>query len=100
MPTQAIAAAMAEGVSHAFANGVVALEKVSVTIEPGSITGIIGHNGSGKTTLFRILAGLLPSQSGTVRVLGETVPPISRGHRARVAYIAQSAELDPEMTVS
>ena len=51
----------------------VALDDVSVEIEAGSITGLLGRNGAGKTTLLRILAGQEFPSSGSVSVLG--APP-------------------------
>jgi ABC-2 type transport system ATP-binding protein len=49
---------------------VIAINDVSLSIEPG-ITGVLGPNGAGKTTFLRILMGLMPPSSGTIRVLGE-----------------------------
>ena len=43
----------------------IALENVSLSIERGCVTGIIGQTGSGKSTLVQILAGLLKPDSGT-----------------------------------
>jgi ABC-2 type transport system ATP-binding protein len=47
-----------------------ALDNVSFTIEPGSITGLLGRNGAGKTTLLRVIAGAEFPTSGSVTVLG------------------------------
>jgi ABC-2 type transport system ATP-binding protein len=47
-----------------------ALDGVSMAIEPGRITGLVGPDGAGKTTLIRILAGLMAPTSGSVAVLG------------------------------
>ena len=47
-------------------NGVHAVDRLSIGIEKGKITGIIGPNGSGKTTLINLLSGLLPIDSGEV----------------------------------
>jgi ABC-2 type transport system ATP-binding protein/lipopolysaccharide transport system ATP-binding protein len=47
-----------------------ALRNVSVTVPKGSTFGFIGHNGSGKSTLLRLMAGIHPPTSGTVRTEG------------------------------
>ena len=46
------------------------LQDVSIRIEPGSITCLLGSNGSGKTTLIRSILGLTPPRSGHVRFRG------------------------------
>jgi len=53
---------------------VVAVDDVSVTINRGEAFGIIGSNGAGKTTLLRVLAGVLPPDSGEVLVHGTQAP--------------------------
>ncbi len=42
------------------------LDDVTLWVEPGRMTALLGPNGSGKTTLLRVLAGLIPADSGTV----------------------------------
>ena len=51
-------------------DGVKAVDDLSVQIEKGKITGIIGPNGSGKTTLINLLTGMLPIDEGAVLVNG------------------------------
>ncbi|MGH7640014.1 MAG: ABC transporter ATP-binding protein [Candidatus Dormibacteria bacterium] len=51
-------------------HGQLALEDVSLDVERGSITGLLGRNGAGKTTLMRIIAGQEFPSTGTVAVLG------------------------------
>lgn len=53
-----------------FGEAAPALDGVSMAIEPGRITGLVGPDGAGKTTLIRILAGLMTPTEGTVEVLG------------------------------
>lgn len=50
-----------------------ALNGVSITVEPGKITGLVGPDGAGKTTLIRILSGLMKPDEGEVEFLGR--PP-------------------------
>lgn len=52
-------------------DGFKALDNLTFTIVPNTITGIIGRNGAGKTTLLKIIAGFYPVSSGEVRVFSE-----------------------------
>lgn len=52
------------------------LNNISLEINQGEILGILGPNGAGKTTLFRVLTGLLPQDSGTIRPTGDSWPSI------------------------
>ena len=47
-----------------------AVDHVSFEVRRGEIFGLLGPNGAGKTTTFRMLCGLLPATSGTLRVAG------------------------------
>jgi branched-chain amino acid transport system ATP-binding protein len=61
--------------------GVTALDKVSLSVEPGQISGLIGPNGAGKSTFFNVLTGILASNSGVIRFddnLMDGVPPHAR----------------------
>ncbi len=70
--------------------GRVLIDDLSFNLPAGGIVGVIGANGTGKTTLLRMIAGLEPSDAGTLRV-GETVA---------VAYVDQSRDaLTGEHTV-
>ena len=53
-------------VSCSYAGGDPVLDDVSLTIRPGSFTGIVGPSGSGKTTVLRLLLGLIHPQAGSV----------------------------------
>src|SRR2546423_14805583 len=68
-----------------------ALDQVSLHVETGRITGILGANGSGKSTLIRILATLLTPDAGTATVFGYDVvsqPDDVRRHINRVSVEA------------
>src|SRR3989344_2078906 len=53
--------------------GVRAVDGLSIKIEKGRITGIVGPNGSGKTTLVNLLSGMLPVDGGAVTISGATL---------------------------
>jgi manganese/iron transport system ATP-binding protein len=68
----------------------IALEHVTVAVEPGSLLAVVGPNGAGKSTLLKLMAGLLDPWSGRIEVLG--APP---GREARrVAYVPQAELVD------
>jgi ABC-type branched-subunit amino acid transport system ATPase component len=62
--------------------GVLALDKVSVSVPRGSITALIGPNGSGKTTLFNVIDGTYTPTSGDVLLEGRSVARSDRTKRA------------------
>jgi neutral amino acid transport system ATP-binding protein len=61
-----------EGVSKSF-GGVVANKQVSMSVESGGITGLIGPNGSGKTTLFNSIVGSHPIDQGSIKFEGNEI---------------------------
>ncbi len=63
--------------------GVVANKDISLSVEKGSITGLIGPNGSGKTTMFNSIVGFHPIDAGSIRFEGREIS------RLRVPQIAR-----------
>jgi len=61
-----------QNVSKSF-GGVVANQDISMTVNSGTITGLIGPNGSGKTTLFNSIVGYHPIDGGTIQFEGEEI---------------------------
>ena len=98
MASEAETAAVARALTKRYANGVVALDQLDLEIERASITALIGNNGSGKTTFLKILAGLLTPDSGYAQALGCDPATRATWLRARLGYVSQAVELDPEMT--
>jgi branched-chain amino acid transport system ATP-binding protein len=81
--------------------GNVALDQVSLSAEPGCVTGLIGPNGAGKTTLFNVITGLLGPNSGKVELGGSDVTKLNPTKRARrgLARTFQRLELFSLLTV-
>jgi len=68
----------------------VALEHVTVVVEPGSLLAVVGPNGAGKSTLLKLMAGLIQPWTGRIEILGA---PAGREAR-RVAYVPQAELVD------
>jgi branched-chain amino acid transport system ATP-binding protein len=81
--------------------GVVALDSLSFTVEPGRICALIGPNGAGKTTLFNVLSRLYEPTSGKVRFNGTDLlrVPAHRIARLGLARTFQNVALFPALTV-
>jgi ABC-2 type transport system ATP-binding protein len=76
-----------------------ALDHVSLRVEAGSVTGLVGRNGAGKTTLIRHVLGLLRAQSGTVRVHGKDPVADAAQVLAQVGYLSEEPDLPGWMRV-
>ena len=63
--------------------GLLALDKVSLTLERGSVHAVIGTNGAGKSTLINILSGEIEPSSGQVELMGQDVTDWTQPRRAR-----------------
>ncbi|MCY4312536.1 MAG: ABC transporter ATP-binding protein [Gammaproteobacteria bacterium] len=73
-------------VSKAY-GGVVANKDISLDVEQGTITGLIGPNGSGKTTLFNSIVGYHPIDSGSIRFEDKEISHIQVQDIARLGLI-------------
>lgn len=74
-----------------------ALRGLSLQVERGITYGLLGPNGAGKTTLIRSIVGLMRPETGTVRVLGRTMP--DKSVMARIGYMTQNIALYEDLTV-
>ncbi len=66
-----------------------AVKGIGFKVSKGEIFGLLGANGAGKTTTFRMLCGLLPASSGTLRVAGVDMRHAAAAARARIGYVSQ-----------
>ena len=89
------------GLSKAFP-GVVALDRVGLTVRAHEVHALIGENGAGKSTLMRILSGALPADSGEILLDGKAVhlrsPSDSR--RLGLSLVPQDICLSPNLCVA
>ncbi len=76
-----------------------AVKNVSFSVRKGEIFGLLGANGAGKSTTFRMLCGLLPSSSGTLRVAGVDLRTAPAAARARIGYVSQKFSLYGALSV-
>lgn len=79
------------------------LKGIELDIQPGTSVGLVGPSGSGKSTLLMVMAGLERADTGTVKVAGSDLGPLSEDQLAQfrgrnVGIIFQSFHLVPNMT--
>ena len=87
-------------VSYTLAGGRVLLRDISLRLEAGTTTALLGRSGSGKTTLLRMINGLVRPSSGSVLVGDEDVGASDVvALRRGIGYVIQETGLFPHMTV-
>jgi len=69
------------------------LDNVSLELPEGSILGFIGANGAGKSTTIRILMGLVRQDSGSVRVLGRSMPAEQTAAKLDIGFVSEDMRL-------
>ena len=81
--------------------GHVAVNAVSCSFQPGTLTAIVGPNGAGKTTYFNLISGQLPASSGSVTLNGRDLTGLSASARTRAGLgrAFQLTNLFPRLTV-
>ena len=77
----------------------VAVDDVSLTIEPGSMVALLGPSGCGKTTCLRMIAGLVTPTSGAILLNGGEVTSVPV-HKRNIGMLFQNYALFPHMTVA
>ncbi len=76
-----------------------ALQKVSMTVRKGLVTGLIGPDGAGKTTLMRLVAGILVPDEGTISVLGIDAVRDPLDVQSSIGYMPQRYGLYEDLSV-
>ncbi len=79
-------------------NRQIALNDVTLRLEPGCVLGLLGSNGAGKTTLLRLIIGLHRPTAGWVKVFGKVMTPNSADLRRRIGYIPTNPRFPRGMT--
>jgi len=89
-----------ENVSKHFGS-LVAVDGVSMTVEPGELRAVIGPNGAGKTTFFNLISGFLSQTSGKIIFDGEDISGLLPARRVwrGIARTFQITEVFPELTI-
>jgi ABC-2 type transport system ATP-binding protein len=89
-----------ENLTHRYpgAEGRLALDGLTLAVQPGEIFGILGPNGSGKTTLFRILSTLIATAPGRAFVLERDVATERDFVRRHIGVVFQAPSLDKQLT--
>jgi ABC-2 type transport system ATP-binding protein len=91
------AAVLLDGLTKRFGS-VVAVNNLSLTIEPGEVVAFLGPNGAGKTTTVDMMLGLAKPDAGTVRVYGEK--PADAVAHGRISAVMQTGGLLKDLTVA
>jgi branched-chain amino acid transport system ATP-binding protein len=78
-----------------------AVDRVSLTVAPGTVTAVLGANGAGKTSLLRTVSGLVPPSAGSVRLNGEELlgKAVEEIVRRGVAHVPEGRGVIVELTV-
>jgi len=79
--------------------GVLALNKVDLTVREGEVHCVVGENGAGKSTLVKVLTGLYRAEEGDLLIGDEAVDVHTQHLTKAVAYVPQELDLFPHMTV-
>ena len=85
--------------SHSYGDRL-ALNNLSLAVQPAEIFGLLGPNGSGKTTLFRILSTLMVPSGGVARIQGFDVAREPNRARQQTGIVFQARSLDLKLTVA
>lgn len=74
------------------------LDRVSFTLQPGYVMGLVGPNGAGKTTTIKLILGLLRAQAGTITVFGMDIGRQALAIKRQVGYLGEKLALPDGVT--
>ncbi len=80
-------------------DGLLAVDDLTFTVEPGEVLGFLGPNGAGKSTTMRMLAGFITPTSGTGSICGHDIATDPLAAKAALGYLPEGAPHYGEMTV-
>lgn len=91
-----------EDITAGYVGDIDVLRSLSLTVEAGSITGLIGLNGAGKSTVMKAICGFLKPKTGRVVYQGNDITGLAPHHLSAqgIWYIPQESSLFPFMTVT
>src|SRR5579862_3026171 len=78
--------------------GVLAVDHVSFTAQPGEVTGYLGPNGSGKSTTVKMITGLLEPSSGEILYRGQPIGGNLVEYKRTLGYVPEEPYLYPHLT--
>lgn len=76
------------------------LQNVDLSFEQGAVMGLVGPNGAGKSTILRIVMGLVGADSGSVKVLGHSMPDEQIGAKRSIGFVAEDMRLYESQTIA
>lgn len=93
---------VAEGIRLVYGRGVVAVDDVSLSVQPGELVALIGPNGAGKTSFIDAITGYAPNARGSVRLGSSRLERLSPHRRARAGLVRtfQGLEIFNDLTVA
>jgi ABC-2 type transport system ATP-binding protein len=80
-------------------DGLLAVDDLTFSVEPGEVLGFLGPNGAGKSTTMRMLAGFITPTSGTGSICGHDISSDPLAAKAALGYLPEGAPHYGEMTV-
>lgn len=93
-------ALLVDGLSVSY-GGALALEHVDLDLAPGEVLALLGRNGAGKSSLLKAIMGLVPAQTGMIRIAGQDASrdSVERRARAGLGYVPEGRRVFAGMSV-